>query len=191
MSWTARSHVSNAHNVPQGVELAMAWAAPVEWPKDQRDLPGRGPSTRCGWRRDRPWAHRDPWGAGAPIVATADGSVSRAPWGVRVRVGLPDRAHTPERLHGSPSASTRKPRATAQSPSASSRWCASGPFQCSQPGQTWDGRVKSYLGPMEYDRLKALHVGLEKAIYFGGFPSPQSPACRRCPWSGLRCRSSG
>ena len=30
------------------------------------------------------------------------------------------------------------------------------------------------MGPMEYERLKALGVGLEKAIYFGGFPFPES-----------------
>src|SRR5262245_28363286 len=46
------------------------------------------------------------------------------------------------------------------------------------PGQTWDGRTKAYLGPMEYSRLKGLGVGLEEAIYFGGFPVPASGADR-------------
>ena len=36
------------------------------------------------------------------------------------------------------------------------------------------GRVLLYVGPKEYDRLKAFGVGLEKSIYFGGFPLPQS-----------------
>src|SRR5215467_12755934 len=43
-----------------------------------------------------------------------------------------------------------------------------------EPGQIWDGRVLGYLGPKEYDRLKAYGVGLEKSIYFGGFPIPQT-----------------
>jgi len=43
-----------------------------------------------------------------------------------------------------------------------------------EPGQTWEGRVLSYVGPKEYDRLKAIGLGLEKSIYFGGFPIPQS-----------------
>jgi len=43
-----------------------------------------------------------------------------------------------------------------------------------EPGQSWSGRLLSYVGPKEYDRLKALGVGLEKAIYFGGFPVPQA-----------------
>jgi YidC/Oxa1 family membrane protein insertase len=44
------------------------------------------------------------------------------------------------------------------------------------PGQAWEGRVTMFLGPKEYDRLKAL--GLEAAINFGGFPVPRR-------WGGL------
>ena len=47
-----------------------------------------------------------------------------------------------------------------------------------EPGKSWTGQVSTYVGPMEYDRLKALGVGLEKAIYFGGFPFPESWAAR-------------
>ena len=43
-----------------------------------------------------------------------------------------------------------------------------------EPGKSWDGRVLAYVGPKEYDRLKALGFGLEKAVHFGGFPLPQS-----------------
>ncbi|MGH7253453.1 MAG: membrane protein insertase YidC, partial [Nitrospiraceae bacterium] len=41
-----------------------------------------------------------------------------------------------------------------------------------KPGQTWEGQAQSYIGPKEYSRLKAVGVGLEKSIYFGGFPLP-------------------
>ena len=44
------------------------------------------------------------------------------------------------------------------------------------PGQAWEGHVLVFVGPKEYDRLKA--VGLEGAINFGGFPIPRS-------WGGL------
>jgi YidC/Oxa1 family membrane protein insertase len=44
------------------------------------------------------------------------------------------------------------------------------------PGQAWEGHVTIFVGPKEYDRLKAL--GLEGAINFGGFPVPRS-------WGGL------
>jgi len=43
-----------------------------------------------------------------------------------------------------------------------------------EPGKSWDGRVLDYVGPKEYYRLKAFGAGLEKSIYFGGFPIPQS-----------------
>jgi YidC/Oxa1 family membrane protein insertase len=44
------------------------------------------------------------------------------------------------------------------------------------PGQTWEGRLTMFVGPKEYDLLKAL--GLEGAINFGGFPVPRN-------WGGL------
>jgi YidC/Oxa1 family membrane protein insertase len=45
-----------------------------------------------------------------------------------------------------------------------------------EPGQAWEGQATIFVGPKEYDRLKAL--GLEGAINFGGFPVPRS-------WGGL------
>jgi YidC/Oxa1 family membrane protein insertase len=42
-----------------------------------------------------------------------------------------------------------------------------------EPGQSWQGRVTTYVGPKEYARLKTIGVGLEKSVYFGGFPLPQ------------------
>jgi YidC/Oxa1 family membrane protein insertase len=44
------------------------------------------------------------------------------------------------------------------------------------PGQAWESQATLFVGPKEYDRLKAL--GLEEAINFGGFPVPRS-------WGGL------
>src|SRR5262249_7237589 len=43
-----------------------------------------------------------------------------------------------------------------------------------RPGEAWEGRVVTYVGPKEYVRLKAVDVGLDKSIYFGGFPLPQA-----------------
>ncbi len=44
------------------------------------------------------------------------------------------------------------------------------------PGQAWEGHVTVFVGPKEYDRLRAL--GLDGAINFGGFPIPRN-------WGGL------
>src|SRR5262249_8091665 len=47
-----------------------------------------------------------------------------------------------------------------------------------EPGQAWEGQIRTYTGPMELDRLTAVGAGLDKAIYFGGFPFPESWAER-------------
>jgi YidC/Oxa1 family membrane protein insertase len=44
------------------------------------------------------------------------------------------------------------------------------------PGQAWEGDVAVFVGPKEYELLKAL--GLEGTLDFGGFPVPRS-------WGGL------
>ena len=43
------------------------------------------------------------------------------------------------------------------------------------PGQSWEGRALVYLGPKEYDRLKAVQVGLEQTIHYGDFVVPFLP----------------
>ena len=43
-------------------------------------------------------------------------------------------------------------------------------------GQSWEGQVTMFVGPKEYERLRAL--GLDGAINFGGFPVPRR-------WGGL------
>jgi YidC/Oxa1 family membrane protein insertase len=50
-------------------------------------------------------------------------------------------------------------------------------------GQAWEGRVTVFLGPKEYDRLKAL--GLEAAINFGGFPVPRQYGGLPMEWFGV------
>ncbi|MBI2205484.1 MAG: membrane protein insertase YidC [Candidatus Rokubacteria bacterium] len=51
------------------------------------------------------------------------------------------------------------------------------------PGQTWQGDVLLYVGPKEYERLRAL--GLEAALNFGGFPIPRSYGGLPMEWVGV------
>jgi YidC/Oxa1 family membrane protein insertase len=51
------------------------------------------------------------------------------------------------------------------------------------PGQVWEGEVLTYLGPKEYERLRAL--GLEGAINFGGFPIPRKYGGLPMEWLGV------
>jgi YidC/Oxa1 family membrane protein insertase len=50
-------------------------------------------------------------------------------------------------------------------------------------GQAWEGEVLTYVGPKEYERLKAL--GLEGAINFGGFPIPRKYGGLPMEWLGI------
>ena len=51
--------VSNAHSVPQGVELAIAWTAPVEWPKDQEAFAGPRPLHALRLEKGSSWTRRE------------------------------------------------------------------------------------------------------------------------------------
>lgn len=51
------------------------------------------------------------------------------------------------------------------------------------PGQAWEGRVLMYVGPKEYDRLKA--IGIENTINFGGFPLPRQYGGLPMEWLGV------
>jgi YidC/Oxa1 family membrane protein insertase len=50
-------------------------------------------------------------------------------------------------------------------------------------GQAWEGHTTIFVGPKEYDRLKAL--GLEGAINFGGFPVPRRWGGLPMEWLGI------
>jgi YidC/Oxa1 family membrane protein insertase len=51
------------------------------------------------------------------------------------------------------------------------------------PAQAWEGRVRIFAGPMEYDHLKA--EGLEGAMNFGGFPLPRRYGGLPMEWLGV------
>jgi YidC/Oxa1 family membrane protein insertase len=51
------------------------------------------------------------------------------------------------------------------------------------PGETWEGRVVTYIGPKEYDRLAA--HGLQDTVNFGGFPVPRRYGGLPMEWLGV------
>ena len=50
------------------------------------------------------------------------------------------------------------------------------------PGQAWEGHVAMYVGPKEYNRLRA--HGLEETLNFGGFPLPRQYGGLPMEWLG-------
>jgi YidC/Oxa1 family membrane protein insertase len=157
--------VENRHSVPQSAEIVMAWTAPVELPKD-------APEKFQGQHPIR-------------IVRMAGGSVHREVLAKTTEfsgpgqwIGLESEWYLAALIPRSPSvllaeSKLSEPRADAPKPLELSQVALRIPLAALKPGESWRGEVQSYIGPKEHDRLKAVGVGLEKSIYFGGFPLPQ------------------
>ena len=157
--------VENRHNQAQSAEVAMAWLAGVELPKDTPEkFQGQHP---------------------VRIVRLVDGSVHRELLvktsefnGPGQWIGLESEWYLTALIPRSPGfrlaeSKVEETRADAPKPLEFSQVALKATLPALDPGQSWEGQAQSYLGPKEYDRLKAVGVGLENSIYFGGFPVPR------------------
>ena len=167
--------VENRHTVAQGIELAQVWSAPAEWPKEQEGFTGARPIHVVRLPQGTHWARRE-------YLTKATDHVGEDRWvgfesgiapvgqnGVYLTALIP-------RSRGI-SVSEARREVKKDKESTGLQYAEVGVravVPVLEPGKSWDGQVQSYLGPVEYDRLQALGVGLEKAIYFGGFPFPES-----------------
>jgi YidC/Oxa1 family membrane protein insertase len=148
--------VENRHTVPQAAELVLSWKAPLEWPKDRvEQFHGQHPVRVVGLLADG--LRREDLSKESRRVADGSWIALESEW--YLTAFIPRSAGW--KLVEAPvnGAATVGVRAT---------------LPTLQPGQAWEGTLLLYVGPKEYDRLKALGVGLEKSIYFGGFPLPQN-----------------
>jgi YidC/Oxa1 family membrane protein insertase len=175
--------VENRHSVAQTFDVAMGWSAPAEWPKDHETFAGVRPVYVVRLPKGSFWPRREHLGgveshAGDDRWIGFEGAV--APVGQN---GVYLSALVPRMPEMTVSESRREvKRQIGNSNESSTFHLAEIGTRASvaslEPGKSWTGQVSTYVGPMEYDRLKALGVGLEKAIYFGGFPFPESWAAR-------------
>jgi YidC/Oxa1 family membrane protein insertase len=167
--------VENRHTVPQSVELAQSWSAPAEWPKEQEQFAGARPIHVVRLPQGSHWARREYLSKAVDYVGDdrwVGFESGVAPVGQN---GVYLTALIPKSRGISVSEARRelkKDKETAVLHDAEVGVRAVVPVL--EPGKAWEGQLQSYLGPMEYERLRALDVGLEKAIYFGGFPFPES-----------------
>jgi YidC/Oxa1 family membrane protein insertase len=148
--------VENRHTVPQAAELVLSWKAPLEWPKDRvEQFHGQHPVRVVGLLADG--LRREDLSKESRRVVDGSWIALESEW--YLTAFIPRTAGW--KLVEAPvnGAATVGVRAT---------------LPTLQPGQAWEGTLLLYVGPKEYDRLKALGVGLEKSIYFGGFPLPQN-----------------
>jgi len=158
--------VHNRHTVRQNAEVVLPWVAPVEWSKDTSEK----------FQGQRP----------VRVVRSAAGSVTRedvhklvAHTGDGQWIALESEWYVAAMIPQSPGwqLSERKleERNEAQGKKGEMIEIAlRAAIPSLDPGQSWRGKVEYYIGPKEYTHLKAVGVGLEKSIYFGGFPLPQA-----------------
>jgi YidC/Oxa1 family membrane protein insertase len=157
--------VENRHTQAQSAEVAMAWQAPVELPKDTPEkFQGQHPIR---------------------IVRLVNGSVHRELLaktaefnGLGQWIGLESEWYLTALIPRSPGfrveeSRVAETRADLPKPVEFSQVALITTLPALSPGQSWEGQAQSYLGPKEYDRLKAVGAGLENSIYFGGFPAPR------------------
>ncbi len=148
--------IENRHSVAQSADVVLPWAGPVEWPKEHPEkFLGQHPTRAVGFVSGS--VHRDE-------VAKLSGFGGDGTW-----VGLESELYLSALVARSPGfkVTTAKNGTTV---SVSLR----ATLPRLEPGQSWEGQYATYVGPKEYARLKALGVGLEKSIFFGGFPAPQA-----------------
>ena len=167
--------VENRHTVAQAVELVQVWSAPAEWPKAQEQFTGARPIHVVRLPQGSFWPHRE-------YLSKAVDYVGEARW-VGFESGIAPVGQNGVYL----TALIPKSKGIAvvegrtelkkENESAGLHYSDVGvraAVPALEPGKAWEGQLQTFMGPMEYERLRALDVGLEKAIYFGGFPFPES-----------------
>jgi YidC/Oxa1 family membrane protein insertase len=167
--------VENRHTVAQAVELAQVWSAPAEWPKAQEQFTGARPIHVVRLPQGALWAHREYLSKAVDYVGDAlwigfeSGIAPVGQNGVYLTALIP-------KSKGIAVVEGRR-EIKKENESNGLHYADVGVravVPALEPGKVWEGQLQSFMGPMEYDRLRALGVGLEKAVYFGGFPFPES-----------------
>src|SRR5688572_7823854 len=145
----------------------MYWTAPVEWPKEAEANLAPRPIHVVRLGAGESWAHRE-------YLASAVSFVGNGRW-VGLESGLSGVAMQPNGVYLTaviPKSPDMKVVETVLVDPADAKKAPKtvqiglrAPLPVLGPGQKWEGHAITYVGPMDYERLKAFDVGLEKAIY--------------------------
>ncbi len=156
--------VENRHSVPQSVDIQLSWVAPVEWPKGQEQkFTGQHPVRTV--RLVNSAATRENLDSVASYKGPGKWVGLESEWYLSALIPMSGNFQIVEAKH---------PGASGGGANGAQVEVAIQAAISVAPGQKWDGRALTYVGPKEYESLKALGVGLEKSMYFGGFPVPQA-----------------
>ena len=173
--------VENRHSVVQTFDVAMGWSAPAEWPKDREGFAGVRPVHVVRLPKGSFWPRRESLGGteshtGDDRWIGFEGAVAPVGQnGVYLSALIPK---TPEMTVSEVRREIKRQNGNESNVFHLAEIATTATVTSLGPGKSWVGRVSSYVGPMDYDRLRSMGVGLEKAIYFGGFPFPESWAAR-------------
>jgi YidC/Oxa1 family membrane protein insertase len=181
-SYLVQQHVKieNRQKLPQGAELKMTWTAPVEWPKEQEHFGGPRPLHVVRLNEGAFWPYRSAlsedlkfpgvgkW-VGFESAIQQGGLLGQAGTYLVAFVPQSPGLRVFEIKEEEPGTVPAKPKKRVEIGLLLT-------VSALGAGEAWDGQLETYMGPMEFEKMKALGVGLEKAIYFGGFPIPESKA---------------
>jgi YidC/Oxa1 family membrane protein insertase len=161
-----RINVENRHTVPQSADIELTWRAPVQWPKDAvQKFQGQHPLRTV--RLAGGAVNREDLAKIAPYQGPGQWVGFESEWYLTALIPMAGQFQLIEAKHTGTAAG-------ATSPSEVGEIGVRASLPVLAPGRSWQGRVATYVGPKEYERLKSLGVGLEKSMYFGGFPLPQA-----------------
>ena len=161
----ARVQVQNTTGASQNIVVRMPWMTRQAWHETHEKFGGQHP-TEIVWQTSAHRVHRHELCDVPPVAAEGD-------W-----IGVDSKFYVAALAPKSPGfqliaqgedkkvceAKTKEPVGQAI--------VAVETTQSLAPQQTWDGTVLIYIGPKEYDRLRA--IGLEGSLNFGSFLIPQS-----------------
>lgn len=155
-SLDVRLKVENRHSVPQSPEALLSWSAPVKWPE--------GMSEEFQGQRPTRVVRHGPKGIERIEIERAAAATPEGEW-----IGLESEWYIAALIPKTPGFTLVTTKGANGQVAVALKVAPT----LLAPGQSWEGRALLYVGPKEYDRLRALGVGLEGAIDWGGFPLPR------------------
>jgi YidC/Oxa1 family membrane protein insertase len=161
--------VLNRSREPRTVTVALPWDAPQAWKDTKESFPGQHPNELV-------------WSEGGKVHRIANLCDTPAHSGDGKWVALGSGGYMVALMPNSGGfgiATSGEEKKVCDAPAKGPVGRATIALQATPtiaPGQAWEGHATVYVGPKEYDRLKAL--GLDGAIHWGCFPI-------WCQWGGL------
>jgi YidC/Oxa1 family membrane protein insertase len=162
----SRIRVENRNSVPQRADIALTWRAPAQWRKEEvQKFQGQHPVRTV--RLVGTSVQREDLAKIVPYTGPGHWVGLESEWYLTAIIPQGDQFQLVEAKRSEAGTGGAAPADFAEIGVRAA-------LPDLAPGQSWEGRVATYMGPKEFERLKSLGVGLEKSIYFGGFPIPQA-----------------